>query len=53
MKKEIPESEKACWNCDLRVYKDRPGGPYNYCKYLNEFFKQHERLDKKVCTEWE
>lgn len=53
MKKQIPEDEKSCWNCKKRIYKSRPGGPYNFCKYLKEFFAQHEKLDEKVCTEWE
>jgi len=52
MKKLIPEDEKACWNCDNRIYKTKPGGPYSYCKYLKEWFAPKERLDEKVCTEW-
>lgn len=51
MKREIPEDEKGCWNCDhyTFVQRDQPG--HAYCLKYKKHFSYHGNLKKK-CKEW-
>jgi len=53
MRKKHPDEKESCYNCKYRVYKFRPGGPFNYCKKLQMFFEQREKIDEQLCEFWE